>query len=256
MTRKEQIQSTAVRLFRTRGYNAVSMRDIAQALDMKAASLYNHIGSKQEVLANAILEVALAFSEGMYAIDSDRNANSSSSTQALDAQQNGASQALSDRASAASDSTASVSTEQDPTIEGAAFTQVGLSNSSIQARSKNADAENSLRKAEQLIQLHIQVAEEFPDALVTLNNDWMHLTGDALAQEKSLRQEYERRFIRILETGIQAGAFIEGDPGIMLFGLLTPLRRLPDWMERRSAVDIEALKQQLPTQLINGIRAY
>lgn len=66
--RKLEIVSTAAKLFRKKGYNAVSMRDLAQALDIKAASLYNHISSKQEILAIIILEVAENFTEHINSI--------------------------------------------------------------------------------------------------------------------------------------------------------------------------------------------
>jgi len=63
--RKEQIIAEASQLFKEKGYNAVSMRDIADALDIKAASLYNHITGKQEILSTLILAVATEFTEGM-----------------------------------------------------------------------------------------------------------------------------------------------------------------------------------------------
>jgi AcrR family transcriptional regulator len=63
--RKEQIIAVASQLFKEKGYNAVSMRDIADALDIKAASLYNHITGKQEILSTLILEVATEFTKGM-----------------------------------------------------------------------------------------------------------------------------------------------------------------------------------------------
>ena len=46
--RKQEILTAAAQLFKAKGYSAVTMRDLAQALDIKAASLYNHIKSKQE----------------------------------------------------------------------------------------------------------------------------------------------------------------------------------------------------------------
>ncbi len=65
MSRKKQILKTAGLLFKERGYSAVTMRDVAAAMDMKAASLYNHISGKQEILATLILEVAHEFTNGM-----------------------------------------------------------------------------------------------------------------------------------------------------------------------------------------------
>ena len=63
--RKAEILSVAAKLFRERGYSAVSMRDLAQALDIKAASLYNHITSKQEILVLIVIKMAEEFTLGM-----------------------------------------------------------------------------------------------------------------------------------------------------------------------------------------------
>lgn len=49
-SRKEQIIETAANLFSQSGYMATSMRDIAEAMSIEAASLYNHISSKEEIL--------------------------------------------------------------------------------------------------------------------------------------------------------------------------------------------------------------
>lgn len=59
--RRDEITSIAASLFKSKGYAAVSMRDIARELDIKAASLYNHITSKQEILALIVIEVAEDF---------------------------------------------------------------------------------------------------------------------------------------------------------------------------------------------------
>ncbi len=63
--RKEEIISTSAKLFKERGYSAVTMRDLAQALGIKAASLYNHINSKEEILSHIIIAIAEQFTEGM-----------------------------------------------------------------------------------------------------------------------------------------------------------------------------------------------
>lgn len=63
--RKKQIIDTAARLFRQRGYSAVTMRDLADAMGMKAASLYNHISSKQEILTHLVIGTAEQFTQAM-----------------------------------------------------------------------------------------------------------------------------------------------------------------------------------------------
>src|ERR1700722_10349347 len=48
---KERIKREAMRLFVERGVDAVSMRDIADAVGLKAPSLYAHFRSRDELIA-------------------------------------------------------------------------------------------------------------------------------------------------------------------------------------------------------------
>lgn len=61
LSRKEQILSAAAQLFKQKGYQASSMRDIATALNIEAASLYHHIKSKEEILEIICFEMARKF---------------------------------------------------------------------------------------------------------------------------------------------------------------------------------------------------
>ncbi|GGK10101.1 hypothetical protein GCM10007962_00340 [Yeosuana aromativorans] len=67
-TRKNEIIKTAATLFKDKGYSAVTMRDIAKAMGIKAASLYNHINSKQDILKAIIISLAEEFTLGMETI--------------------------------------------------------------------------------------------------------------------------------------------------------------------------------------------
>lgn len=48
--RKQQVINAAEQLFSQRGYLATSVRDLAQELNIEAASLYSHIKSKEDLL--------------------------------------------------------------------------------------------------------------------------------------------------------------------------------------------------------------
>lgn len=75
VTRREEIITTATKLFKEKGYSAVTMRDLAAAMGMKAASLYNHIESKQDILKAIIITLAETFTQGMEVIkNSDQDA--------------------------------------------------------------------------------------------------------------------------------------------------------------------------------------
>lgn len=63
--RKTEIINVAARLFRQKGYSAVTMRDLANELGIKAASLYNHISSKQQILSEIIMAIAEDFTAGI-----------------------------------------------------------------------------------------------------------------------------------------------------------------------------------------------
>jgi len=65
LTRKESILKEAARLFRVMGYPATSMRDLAGAVGMEAASLYNHISNKQELLKTICMDIAERHSAGL-----------------------------------------------------------------------------------------------------------------------------------------------------------------------------------------------
>ena len=70
-SRKDVIVRKAATLFREKGYKAASMRDLAEAVGVEAASLYNHIRSKSELLHELVLSVANKFVLKMDEIESE-----------------------------------------------------------------------------------------------------------------------------------------------------------------------------------------
>jgi len=53
-SRRADVRDAALTLFAERGYHGTSMKDIAEAVGMRAPSLYNHVGAKQELLMEIV----------------------------------------------------------------------------------------------------------------------------------------------------------------------------------------------------------
>ncbi|GEQ85502.1 TetR family transcriptional regulator [Patiriisocius marinistellae] len=183
--RKKEILKVAAYLFKEKGFSAVSMRDIAKAMDMKAASLYNHISGKQEILSTLILEVAAAFTSQMDMITSE-------------------------------------------TLP-------------------------PLKKIEKVIEIHIDITVNYSENIATLNNDWVHLEGDDLKKVVKMREDYEENFRGIIKEGISQGAIKQQHPEVILFSILSTLRTLYLWNEKRGKMDVNILKKDMVSVLLNGI---
>src|SRR5215475_9026693 len=71
-TKKEVIIEKASRLFREKGFGAASMRDLAEHVGVEAASLYNHIQSKSEILQAICFKVANEFISHLDAVEASK----------------------------------------------------------------------------------------------------------------------------------------------------------------------------------------
>ncbi|HRH51391.1 MAG TPA: TetR/AcrR family transcriptional regulator [Panacibacter sp.] len=69
VSRKEVILKASAKLFREKGFKAASMRDLAVKVGVEAASLYNHIRSKAELLHDICFNVANVFFEHINAVE-------------------------------------------------------------------------------------------------------------------------------------------------------------------------------------------
>jgi AcrR family transcriptional regulator len=72
-SKKDIILQKAAAMFREKGFAATSMRDLAESVGIEAASLYNHIRSKNEILEAICFNVANRFNQNMEAIEASHD---------------------------------------------------------------------------------------------------------------------------------------------------------------------------------------
>lgn len=72
-SKREIIIVQAAKLFKEKGYKAASMRELASALGVEAASLYNHIESKNDLLNAICMNVANRYTSYINSIESEQS---------------------------------------------------------------------------------------------------------------------------------------------------------------------------------------
>lgn len=184
-SRKKEIMDVSSRLFKERGYNAVSMRDIAQGMDIKAASLYNHITGKQEILSTIIMKIANEFVDGMNKVIAERS--------------------------------------------------------------------SSITKIQKLLELHIEITINHSNGIAALNNDWMHLNDNDRREFIQMREDYEENFRKIIKQGIKDKEIKPRHPEVILFSILSTLRDLYLWYQKRGKLDANVLKKDMVEVFLKGI---
>lgn len=69
-SKREFVIEKAAKLFREKGFSATSMRDLAEEVGVEAASLYNHIQSKAEILQEICFRTANTLTQNLENIES------------------------------------------------------------------------------------------------------------------------------------------------------------------------------------------
>ena len=73
VAKRELILAEAAKLFKDRGYSGTSMRDLAAQVGMEAASMYNHIKSKDELLDTICFRISDTYISQLAAIEATRS---------------------------------------------------------------------------------------------------------------------------------------------------------------------------------------
>lgn len=111
-------------------------------------------------------------------------------------------------------------------------------------------------KVKQLISLHIQIATTDVTSVTIFSDEWRHLSEPYLGEFLTIRKDYERRFSRIIQQGIEAGEFADLNPTVALFTILTSLRWLHRWYPEKRGISVKSLETEILRLLFNGIKMH
>lgn len=106
-----------------------------------------------------------------------------------------------------------------------------------------------------LISLHIRTATSDITSITIFNDEWRHLSESSLQRFLVLRKDYERRFSKIIQQGMEAGEFAPVNVTVGLFTILTSLRWLHRWYPEKRGISAKALEEQIIKVLFDGLIA-
>ncbi len=184
-SKQEVILQKAAALFKTKSYTASSMRELADMVGVEAPSLYNHIGSKSELLQKICFKVGNEFINQTNVI------------------KNG----------------------------GGTVTE----------------------KIRAIISFHIQMMLENFDEVYVANHEWKHLEEPWLADFLSIRRNYEKSLVELVETGIEKKELKSINPYVAVLTILSAVRGLEFWQRNKKNITRQVLEDDMVNHLLNGI---
>ena len=188
LSRKEEIIEIAAKLFKIKGFTATTMRDIAEQVGMEAASMYNHIKSKDEILQAICFKISNEYIAQLTVIE----------------------------------------------------------NQTV----------SPVEKIKELIKLHVRIIITDIDSISVANNEWKHLSDDALTAFKDARRDYEQRFAMIIEAGMAARELQPINVSVALFTILSAVRWVELWYKNDREISPKILEENIISLLMNGLQKH
>ncbi len=108
-------------------------------------------------------------------------------------------------------------------------------------------------KVRRLISLHIRIAVSDVTSVTIFSDEWRHLSEPYLGEFLTIRKDYERRFSKILQQGVDNGEFAPMNVTVSLFTILTSLRWLHRWFPEKRGISVKSLEAEIMRVLFDGL---
>lgn len=112
-------------------------------------------------------------------------------------------------------------------------------------------ADERLRRA---IRAHVEVVADNPELSLVVFHQWRFLGGPNLAAAIEKRRRYERAFVRIFESGVEAGLFEKTlNKRIAILTILGALNWTPEWYSPEGCSTPSELGDMVADSLLSGL---
>lgn len=115
---------------------------------------------------------------------------------------------------------------------------------------------HAYEKLESLVDLHIDLTLRWPNRIALVTGEWIHLEEPRLKEYLLLRNDYENRFRKLMQEGIEKGILKKMDTELSLYSILSSLHWLYSWTARHPQVRPELIRRELKTSLLSGLRNF
>lgn len=112
----------------------------------------------------------------------------------------------------------------------------------------------SSSKLKAYIKAHVKVITDNPSAAAVFFSEWRHLTEPSLSRFLKMRQEYEKRFLDLLEEGIKKKELEITDAKFTVRMLLSSINWIHTWYRPEGEMRAEEIGKKLTEIFINGIK--
>lgn len=112
---------------------------------------------------------------------------------------------------------------------------------------------STVGKIESVIRFHIKTMAESFDEVYVANHEWKHLPEPYLSDFLTIRRNYEKSLMALIEEGIEKKEIKPVNPYVAVLTILSAVRGLEFWQRNKKNVPLQVLESDMVNQLLNGI---
>jgi len=115
------------------------------------------------------------------------------------------------------------------------------------------NSESSVQKIEALIDLHINIARDYPSSVTVFSDEWRHLPEKEMKEFLVDRKAYETKFKSIIAEGIESGEFYPMSKTTAFYLMINSIRWLHYTSSKRLIEDIENKRTEIKEFIKRGL---